>query len=99
MAPGGVAHLGQVRFVVEKGTGCTFTEKARLDSSHSPQEVPLRHRIIHTIHRHAHTYIHMYTHRLSAEGITSLNFSTGLLNKKEKRSNIEITLPSLNNEN
>lgn len=33
------AHLGQVRFAMKKGTGCTFTERAGADSSHSAQEV------------------------------------------------------------
>lgn len=95
MPPGDEAHLGQVRFVVEKGTGCTFTEKARLDSLHSAQEVSLRHWIMHTIHWHAHTYIHMYTCRLSAKDITSLDISTGLLKEKKRDQTVKLLFQAL----
>lgn len=96
----GGAHLDQVRFAMKKGIGCTFTEKAGVDSSHSAQEVTQRPCLRHTHNTLTCTYIYLQIHTHSVcQGYYSkfrlLSMST---QREENRANSEITFLSLNNE-
>lgn len=88
--PGEKAHLGQVRFAMKKGAGCTFTERAGADSSHSAQEVTPRHRTHKTL-TCTHIYHHTHTHTQSAKSITaSLDFSTSLTDLKKTEQTVKL---------